>query len=113
MLLIPPTRQKTRTAASKAGAVLEDVFLFLILLHLPHMLRPTGTKKCKCRTFACVNAAREFLDHYIRLRCANHVAFRCRCVNFSVFTASPGMLLARVGRWDRGANDNDASFCVH
>ncbi|TIC94097.1 hypothetical protein CH35J_009857 [Colletotrichum higginsianum] len=102
--LIPPTRQKTRAAASKAGSVLEDVslillqtthFNLLVLLHLAHMLRPTGTKKCKCRTLACVNKARELLGHYIRFR----VPRPC--------TSAP------VGRWDRGANDDDASFPVH
>ncbi|KAK6213301.1 hypothetical protein QIS74_09303 [Colletotrichum tabaci] len=93
--LIPPTRQKSRAAASKARSVLEDVFL-LVPLHLAHMLRPTGTKQCKCRTLACVNVARELLGHYIRLRCANHA-----CSS------------AHVGRWDHGANDHDASFPVH
>ncbi|WQF85441.1 hypothetical protein CDEST_10455 [Colletotrichum destructivum] len=116
-------RQKTRTAASKGrlGARRR-----LPPHHPPnHTLQPPrppppGAHAAPNRNQAvqvqnprCVNAARELLCRYIRFRCANHIAFCCRGVNFSAFTASLGLLPAHVGRWDHGANDDDAGFLVH
>ncbi|KAK1625143.1 hypothetical protein BDP81DRAFT_474512 [Colletotrichum phormii] len=86
-------------------------FNLLILLHLPYMLQSNCGANYEYSRAACSNASRELPSRYIKFRCTNHIAFCCRAIDFSAFTACLSLLIAHIERWNRGSDVVD--FLVH
>ncbi|GKT64067.1 hypothetical protein ColTof3_11406 [Colletotrichum tofieldiae] len=114
--LIPSTRMRNQAAAPENDDKLKGVlrillqithFNLLILRHLQYMLRLTGGKQVEYGKVPCVNSSRELSGRYIKFRCTNRIAFNCRSIDFSAFTASLGLLLAHTERWNRSADGAD------
>lgn len=118
--LIPTTRRSQGASSSDGHAKLEDIlrillqithFNLLILLYFPYMLRSTSDEQSGYSRVAYVNASRELLNRYIKFRCTYPVFFCCRSIDFAAFTASMGILLSHIARWNRGGDIAD--FLVH
>lgn len=86
------------TAFSETIRIMSQLTHYHLLaqLHLPYILQPSTERKYDYSKLTAVNASRELLLRFVRIRESNMIAAYCRGIDFLAFYASTALCLAHV-----------------